>query len=255
MRKLIVAATCAAIAFGASAELRTLTPEERKLIDTPVNKLTQEERAKRVEAVRLDDMISNGGTIDFPGTPSGTIRYVNLQKRVPTDDLKKALRVFGGVMNYDAAIVETDCAATLKVKIVDDPAAPVMLVAPEDKWAQINVARLGDAQTKPAFLAARVRKEMIRAFAFLTGGSSSEMPLYRPIRTVADLDQMPERGFAGDVAMRARNYLEHMGLSPREKVSYRAAVANGYDIAPTNEYQKVIYEELKKTIKLDKKVK
>ena len=254
MKRLIATGAIAVLSFAALAEMKKPSPEDLKLIEKPYTKLTADEKARRNEAVRLRTLVETGGEMCYPGTPKGTIRYINLQSRVPAADLQRAVKAFGNLMDYDVQIVNADCPASMKIKIVDDPAAPVLLTAPEDKWAQVNVAKLGDAKTKPAFLAARTRKEMLRAFAFLAAGSQSEMPLCRPLKDVADLDQFAERGFTVDIIMRSKNYLELMGVTPRERSNYRAVISAGYDVAPTNDYQKAIYEEVKKTVKFDKKL-
>ena len=253
--KALLFAALAVLSFASAAEIEKLSDEDLKLIDKPYKALTETERVRRREVMRLNNLIKNGGEMPYPGTPVGTIRYVNLQKRVASDDLRRALGVFGVMMQYDVAIVDADCEATLKIKIVDDADQPTLLVAPEERWAQINVAKLGDEKTKAPFLAARTRKEMIRAFAFLTAGSQSDLPMFTPIRNPSDFDQFAEHGFPVDIIMRSKNYLSRLGVEPLERATYRSVLLDGFDVAPTNDYQKAIYEEVRKTVKLTKKVK
>lgn len=255
MNRMTLVAVVATTALPLIAEINRPSEDDLKLIERPYESLTASEKVRRNEARRLRELIANGGMIDYPGTPSGTIRFVNLQRRIPSSDLAKVLQFFGSLMQYDVKIVDADCEASFKVKVVDEPSAPSLLVAPEEQWAQVNVAKLGDAKTKPQFLAARTRKEMVRAFSFLTAGTTSDLPLFNVIKSPAELDQHAERGFAVDIIMRSKNYMEGVGVVPREQASYRTVLKHGYDIVPTNDYQKAIYEEIGKSRPLKKKVK
>lgn len=241
-------------ALTAAAEVKQLTEAELKLINTSYKQLTPQQREERVRLIRLQELITEGGEMPFPGTPRGTIRFINLQKKVPTADLQKFLSYFDSMLNYDMKIVEQDCDATLKIKIIDDPSAPVMLVAPEDRWAQVNVAKLGGEGVKPTYLAARTRKELMRTFAFLTAGSSNKAPLFASLRNTKHLDKIVENGFPVDIIMRTREYLESMNVVPLEMASYKSVLLNGYDVAPTNDYQRAIYKEVKDSMPLTKKL-
>jgi len=246
MNRLTVLAVTGLVALGAFAELRTLTPEEKEFLRIPYTKMTPEQRVRRAELMVLREMIENGGEMTVPGTPKGAIRFVNLQKRVPAASLDKAVDAFSSLMRFDVKIVDDpSCKAELVIRLVEDPAAPTLLVAPEDGWAQINVTKLGDDKTKPAFLAARTRKEMIRAFSFLTAGTSRDIPLYGKIDKPSDLDDVAESGFAMDVVMRSSTYLRGMGVKPVEYATYRELIERGFDIAPTNDYQRAIRAEVK----------
>lgn len=246
MKRLIVAMFAAGLAFGALANDAPITEEDRKFLAIPYAKMTPDQREKRAELMRRIDMIENGGEMVTPGTPRGTIRFVNLQKTVPAASLAKALDAFGALMSFDVAIVDdANCKASLLIKIVEDPVAPALLIAPEDGWAQVNVTKLGDEKTKPAYLAARTRKEMIRAFSFLTAGTSRDAALFGKINKASDLDKIADTGFALDVIMRSTNYLKGMGVKPREISTYRELVERGFEIAPTNDCQKAILDEVR----------
>lgn len=227
-------------AFSAFAETATTNA---------VKKLTPEEEELRY-------LIKEGGEMNFPGTPRGVIRFVNLQKRVPVKEIESVLEAFHSTMAYDVQIVDADCDAEIKIKLVDDPAAPSLLVAPDDRWAQVNVAKLADEKTakKPPFLYARTRKEMLRAFGGVVMGSSYGAPLFSNIRAVKDLDDVSSEMFPIDIIMRANRNLKAIGLIPAQPGTYRSFVQNGYDIAPTNKYQEAIYNAIKAKRKLNKTV-
>lgn len=215
---------------------------------------------KSPEERRIERLKKNGGTVEIPGTGSGAIRFVNAQKRVADFDEAKLLSNLTRYLKYNAKLVTGDAVtpatagnamkkvdATVAIFIVDDPTLPQMLTAPEDRWAIVNVAKLAVDNPKPQFLAARTRKETLRALAFLTATSTYETsPLMSPIaQKPADLDEIAGERYPVDVTMRMHNYLKKIGVTQREFATYREALTDGCDIAPTNDYQKAIYEEVK----------
>lgn len=211
--------------------------------------------AKSPDELCREYLKAEGGDLTFPGTPSGTIRFVNLQKRVPVAKMSSILELFHSTMAYDVKIVDADCEATLKIKIVDDAQSPTLLVAPEDRWAQINVAKLSDAkaESKPAFLASRLRKEMLRAYAALVFGSTYGTDLFSFVSKPAALDDIADEVMPIDLIMRSGSNLRKLGLKPEQVGTYRSFVNQGYDIAPTNDYQRAIYEKIKARRTLNRK--
>jgi len=233
---------CVAIGRG---EIQPLTTEETKLLSTRYDQLTDEQKKVRDAAARRRMLIEQGGEVIVPGTPKGTIRYINLQTRIPTNDLQRALKLFeNSVFNYDVKIISRECDASLKIKIIDEPNAPRLVVAPDEYWATINIAKLTQDNPTSAFLAARTRKEMIRAFTFLTAGSQHGRELFGPIQKLSDFDKIVEKGLPFDIQVRTRQYLKAMGVEPIEKTTYRQLIEAGYTMKPQNEYQKAILENI-----------
>ena len=242
MKKLMIAVAFAASAIVAGAE------EAKAKTDAA---------AKSPDELCREYLKAEGGDLTFPGTPSGTIRFVNLQKRVPVAKMSSILELFHSTMAYDVKIVDADCEATLKIKIIDDAPSgpPTLLVAPEDRWAQINVAKLSDAkaESKPAYLASRLRKEMLRAYAALVFGSTYGTDLFSFVSKPAALDDIADEVLPIDLIMRSGSNLRKLGLKPAQVGTYRSFVNQGYDIAPTNDYQRVIYEKIKSRRTLNRK--
>lgn len=222
----------------------------------------QEEKAwKERVAKRMKD---TGGVVNVPGSQKGSIRFVNAQAKVSADELGKMLSVFTGSMRYDARIVagkpvtasDAEAArqalkANVAVFIVDDAASKsAMLVSPEERWAIVNVARLVSDNPAQPFVAARTRKETLRALAFLTAGSSYDHPLMQPLLKVSDLDEVSRERYPVDIIMRMTSYFERLGVTAQERETYKNLVEGGVDIAPTNEYQKAIYDAAKAAKKI-----
>jgi len=255
---LVLSASIAAAAFSHAAfavEYRQLTEEESRLVQADAQKLSPADREKRAAAMKIYNLHKTGGRVRVPGTPRGAIRIVNLQKRVPTSDLAKVTDSFRSLRPYDIAIVEKDVKAEVKIVLSDDATSPSLAIFPDEGRAVVNVAKLADKKTaeKPAFLAARIKKEIVRAFAYLTAGSTYGTPIFNRIPTPADLDDCAGETFPMDVIMRSTQYLSKAGVVPAEDISYKLILKRGFDIAPTNEFQRVIYEQAKKDKSSSKK--
>ena len=239
----------------------TLSPADIELLKKPYSKLTPAEKVQYDKANELRFIIEDGGEMNRPGTPAGKIRFFNCTKSVDTSKLAKIGKSFDEMMHYDVAIEDCDrqialanavqtrkeLKADLAVFIISDAALSALTVLPDDGVALVNAARLGDATTKPPFLAARVRKECLRAFAYLTAGSTYGTPLFARISDPSQFDDIAGESYPVDLMMRAQRYLSPLGFEPRQTTTYREALESGFDIAPTNDYQKAIYEKVKKS--------
>ena len=95
-----------------------------------------------------------GGEIVRRGTYAGKIVFANSQSRLAASEVAGVCAEIGaelGVRMECAEVAERDPARLLRemaanavLVVVDDPSAPTLLVAPEDRWAVVNVARLVD---------------------------------------------------------------------------------------------------------------
>jgi len=248
-RLMLVGALSAVFALPAlSVEYRQLTAEEEKLIEAKYQSLSDADKAKRKVAIQIRNLHKHGGRMTLPGTPKGSIRIVNLQKKVPSSELKGVTDAFQSLEPFDIKLVDADCAANLKITIVDDAKAPSLALYPDEGRAIVNAAKLADEKTaaKPQFLASRIRKEILRAFAFMTAGSTYGTAIFNPMKAPKDLDDCAGDSMPMDVIMRSSKFLREMGIVPEERLTYKLVLQRGFDIAPTNEYQRVIYEQVKK---------
>ena len=66
----------------------------------------------------------------------------------------------------------------MKLYLIDDPKEPTVLLATEDHWGRLNVAKLVDdlpgENAKKKFFVPRARKMMIKSLSLLMGGGSSQ---------------------------------------------------------------------------------
>ena len=191
--------------------------------------------------------VGSGGFVVKPGSQHGKILFVNMQKTIPASELREVTDVLGKDIRYNFVLAEGG-EGDVTVRVVDDPAKPALLVAPEDGWAEVNVAKLGvglkSEEARKKFLAARVRKEMIKAFAYACGAGGSQFQgNVLTAATVADLDFCKEF-LPMDSYSAAMKKLAARGITPERRVPYRRACHEGWAPAPTNEIQKAIWDKV-----------
>ena len=209
--------------------------------------------AKRTRAKQMF-LQKTGGYLNKPGTQRGEICYINCQSRAPLSWINESIAYFGKETKFKISLRENGSFDLNNPKIegnatlfiIDDAALPAILVAPENRWAFVNIAPIAKEQ-RPAYFEARVKKELTRGFSFLCGATNSQFPraLTRGIVDHADLDKNPDFGLPIDVLQRFRTYMETLGVQPAVVATYRKACQEGWAPAPTNEYQKAIWEKVR----------
>ena len=188
----------------------------------------------------------------YPRTKS--VYYVNAQSRVGANVLEEArakmeqtLRTPIGSTNGVFALQSPRIYGELSLYVIDDEKLPMSLVAPEGRWAFVNVAPLAQGRgEKPAFLEARVKKEMARIGCLVLGGISST---YREnllgfVDSPDGLDKFTDDTLPVDGPLRCGRYLLSLGVKPYRDVTYKRACQEGWAPAPTNDIQKAIWDEV-----------
>lgn len=214
-----------------------------------------------VKPKRNPVLVKTGGYIERPGVKPGMISIVSVQKEVPESDLKdvaekmiKHLHLKVPVMTREESCSVNDMERIMKeseadfsVFVIDDANTKQTLgVFPDQKYAFVNVAQLRADGGEGAFLKARTRKELTRAILFVAGGASSQGDnnIMGPMRGIRDLDKVTDDSIPIDVVARVYKYLPMVGCNTRTTVPYRTAVMEGWAPAPTNEYQKAIWDRI-----------
>lgn len=197
--------------------------------------------ARRAEMVR-----QAGGLVDMPATGL-VFRVVNMQNRVPREAVVAHAREIENRMQFAVAVVgaEDEGAAQARLELVDDPALPSLLIAPDESWARLNVAWIAADNPTGAKISERLRKQMWRATAYALGaGNSMYGPcLMQPIHTLEDLDADTARTICPEPYGKIIKVAEKIGLQPRVRVTYQKACEEGWAPAPTNDLQKAIWEQ------------
>jgi hypothetical protein len=246
MKRLTLVAALLAVAFVAAVEPPPF--------DIHKKAVTPEEKAQRKAYFEKRFLEHTGGRILRPGTRKGTVYYINCQKRAQADWLEESRDYMAGYSKFNVAIKdgEFDLAApkvegNASLFVVDDDKLPPILVAPESRWAIVNVAPLAK-DAKPAFFEARVTQALTRGFCFLCGASNSQFPraLTGGVTGPADLDKFPDYRLPVDIEKRMASYMEPFGVTPAVMATYRQACKEGWAPAPANDYQKQVAEAIAK---------
>lgn len=193
-----------------------------------------------------------GGYLDDRTSFRGHIVVVNAQSKLAVEEIDAVVNGLVKVTKLPISsktIAETDPAkakqaakANLAVVVIDDPAQPTMLIAPEDCWATVNVAKL--ATKREADFAQRCRKEIIRSFSLLCGGGCSQYHGNLFDATSFREIDLAEEMIPADVSARYPNYLANFGVTPHKVTTYKKAVEEGWAPAPTNEVQQIIWDKI-----------
>ena len=212
-------------------------------------------------AARSNVLFRSGGLIR--STDQGpALLFINTQTRVPPGtisdtaaQMKKDLLLQISLTNKSSskpvtealdALVDSHVAAV--IVIADEAGYPSLLVAPESRWAMINIAALSGNDATAEKLADRTRKEMWRAFGYLMGAahSSSEHCLLKSVLSPTDLDALDVYGISPEPFNKFMEHANKLGMKPSRLTTYRKAVEEGWAPTPTNVFQKAVWDELKK---------
>ena len=244
MNKIIFAATVIAVAFAAHADTSAAStqPAQKERLNTL-------ERKAKLEAV-VNQRV--GGFLEKPGTAKGSIVYVNCQQKAPKSWIDESIAYFCEVTKFKVNYAE----GTFDIKapkfdgevaifIIEDETLPPILVAPENKWALVNITPIAKEQ-RPIFFEQRTKKELSRAFAYLCGatGSKYERSLTRGITSQAELDKNYDYELPMDIVQRFWDYMKPLGVLPAQRATYLKACEEGWAPAPTNDVQKAIWDKV-----------
>ncbi len=216
---------------------------------------TVAERKAQKQAMLIQRLKEEGGEIIKPGTMKGSILFANAQNIVDQFEIEETRDYLWDLLNFkinvekhDKVLPQTAVAALEKTKanlalfIVEDPSLPILILAPEEKWAIINVTRLAEGAKSPVYTVMRLKKEIVRAFVYLCGGACSSYPdsMMGAVSKPSDLDRFAKVDLPIDVLMRFNNYLRRLGVTPAERVSYLLALDEPWCPPPENGYQKAV---------------
>lgn len=224
--------------------------------EPPVSKAT----TNRVHRSTFEQRLrATGGIVVKPGSGKGVIAVVDAQRLVPEKTVRGALRsVYRSLrLNVEYRKGEQSgrptedsvkgIGANAAIFVVDDATSPTtVLLAPEEMWAVVNVHALGKDSPAPEMLAERTGKEITRAFGWLCGAANSNMKgsVMGPMPTFERMDKVLLNDYPFDLYQPTLNYLSAYGVQPRVELTYKRACQAGWAPAPTNDYQKAIWDEV-----------
>ena len=197
-----------------------------------------------------------GGFIDIPG--KGSIVIVNAQQSfdlnlisntttLASNNLKTPFLFRQGKFDVTTARKTVDSfGATAGLFVIDDPSYPMSLSSTEARWGLVNIAPLRDGADGEK-LVKRVAKEFNRVLMFVFGGGLSSMKtsIMRPIVQPSDLDKCVNVWTPFDTMSSVVNGMAGFGIIRAKRTTYRKACQEGWAPEPTNDVQKVIWEQVR----------
>lgn len=138
-----------------------------------------------------------------------------------------------------------DTNSVARVTLVTRDGSPILLCAPDEGWAVVNVKPLLADEPNDFAFRQRVQKETMRALAFALGcGNSSARPcLMSEAETLAQIDALPKT-YGPEPMAKTAHAARRRGAVARKFVSYRIACEEGWAASPTNDVQKAIWDEV-----------
>ena len=195
-----------------------------------------------------------GGRIARPETFKGKLVCINCQNHIGESIISDVISSFGGQVKIPIETVSGTFAwpnpkvvGNASLFIVDDISLPSIVSAPENRWAMVNIAPLRKGRgVEQTYLNARVKKEVTRGLALLTGAQNSMYPdtLMGCITDVDCLDNYSDVRLPVDVAKRLATFVKGYGIIPAVEVTYKKACEEGWAPAPTNDVQKAIWDKI-----------
>lgn len=121
-----------------------------------------------------------------------------------------------------------------------------LTIHPEARIALVNAAKYRQGQD-PLQREVRVVKELWRGLGFVSGLGYAPFKndVFQPIYSVPELDALEYQVMQPMNFQKMYNTLGRFGVKRARHIPYRLAVMEGWAAAPTNEYQKAIWEQVK----------
>ena len=196
---------------------------------------------------RTARIAKQGGEIIRKGTFEGKVSIINQQSRLSSSDCDAIAQLFAEQTQCNI-VADNGEGAAIKLYLIDNHKEPTVLLATEDHWGKLNVAKLVDdlpgENAKKKFFVPRARKMIIKSLSLLMGGGSSQFPgNIMNTAKIRDLDLMKE-SIPVDMIEHYQTYLKALGVTPMEKTTYLRACREGWAPAPTNDVQKAIWDRV-----------
>ena len=200
-------------------------------------------------------MEKTGGFLMVPG--KGKLAIVNCQDRISQSNVNERIAYFASTLKVkfegstagkfsfaDVDRVLAKTGAEQAFFIIDDPAMPMSLVAPESRWGFMNTARLAADSPSEKVLLERFRKEFTRAAALTFGSYSSHFTgsTLQPVHDLADFDKLMSDEITIDLMTGMQRNFQKLGVTADRRTTYKKACFEGWAPMPTNQWQRAIWE-------------
>lgn len=202
---------------------------------------------------------ATGGFVLDKRNAEGQVVFVNAQKSVASkvlleeaEALERDCMLFVKVENADSFKVDNidkikrELNAKVLISVVEDGVPFTMVSAPEQMFAQINVAALKKDAPDAEKLARRVKKEMARAMALTFGTGYAVMGggTLAPALSLHELDELPLGVLSLETSSVIQRFaVERFGFKIFRRSVYVNALKEGWAPPPKGEYQKDLWEK------------
>lgn len=209
--------------------------------------LSPEEKAARKEAAWRRFYARTGGYLQVTNKNERTVALVNYESATSESNLIEVASSIRSGMQFNVRVSTAkpdDAGVVVEVRDSDYPAA--ILVAPESGYAMVNASYLKKDNPSSGVLSARIKKEVWRAFVYMLGGGNDVQPQCL-MKTIASLEELDKIESVCPCPLSFPIVVEgakRFGVEPVRRTTYRKAVTEGWAPAPTNEVQKIIWEEV-----------
>jgi len=206
-------------------------------------------------------VLRGDGLVIQPNTQKGKIAIVNCQKTVDRKVLSNVAKHWADFLRVNVFVTDgkpvdlstvfeacKSVEANLRLFVIDSETIPTSIVyAPESNWCILNLHPIFADKPGEKLAAMRTSQETTRAFSLLSGAMNSSYPdsLMGPVTKpqLLDLNVEPWR-VPIDVIERFKAWYEANGIRPHRIVPYRKACVEGWAPAPTNDFQKAIWDKV-----------
>ena len=210
------------------------------------------------ESVHKASLIKTGGRVRRPNSARGWFVLADATKTVSETTIKSALAIIDKRAKIQTKVVQLATyngnpketivkdGGKIGIVLVSDETTPSLLLAPEDGWAVVNIAKLNNGTTDETVIQSRIRKEILRAFAFISGGAYAARGdfLMRDVKRPQDLDSMEPEDYGIELLRRFEEGLPFYGITPWHETTYLKACEEGWAAKPENEYQQAIWNKV-----------
>lgn len=224
------------------------------------------------EEMTDDELRAAGGTAFRPDV--GVVAVLDAQSAVSEKAIREFAMINGSIVRLpfayrrtkgfdvvSAAAVVAEAKANAVIFLVDDPKLPMSLVASEARWGVVNIAPLKADSPKQEVLSARADKMFTRVAVLTLGGANQGTGLCAmgSVLSLKDLDKQSGTGIPPLTMAGLLNHVRALGITLGYEVTYEDACIEGWAKAPTNAFQKAIWDRVHQlptkplTIKPEKK--
>lgn len=247
--------------------------EDVSVVRTPETAETGSKNTVAPKKQSLEELLNSpaslkksGGWLDVPA--QGTAVFLFDTRPGTAGACEQFKEVFGNITKMNVVLEKTqlnesECPVnTAKTKLSESGAAYILAVTeclkggsplavfPDDRVVIVNAALLKDDVKDPLQPEIRVLKELWRGLGIVSGIGYAPYPndVCQPAYSVAELDALEYQVMQPMHMQKMFKEMERFGVKRARRIPYRIAVVEGWAPAPTNEYQEIVYNEVKTLI-------